>query len=32
MNLDLAALDDGCPFGVVLLSVVGFRGSLEIIF
>jgi hypothetical protein len=30
MNLDLAARDDGFPFwGLVLLGVVGFRGSLE---
>jgi hypothetical protein len=32
MNLDLAARDDGFPFGEWLLGVVGFRGSLEIIF
>jgi hypothetical protein len=30
MNLDLAARDDGFPFGEWLLGVVGFCGSLEI--
>ena len=29
MNLDLAARGDGIPLGVLLLGVVGFRGSLE---
>jgi hypothetical protein len=29
MNLDLAARDGTAPLGVVVLGVVGFRGSLE---
>jgi hypothetical protein len=29
MNLDLAARGDGALLGVLLLGVVGFRGSLE---
>ena len=29
MNLDLAARDGVVPLGVVLLGVVGFRGSFE---